>query len=262
VPTSMPQLEGGGGYHQRQLARFEPLLGVEAPLPAQAAVVRGDPFHAQAVGQVASHALDEAPGVDEHEGGAVLARQCGHPVVDLLPTARWCTPAPSSSPSTSMARSMSRRWPTFTTSGIGRVDPTKSRAAVSMGRTVAERPTRCSREPPRETTSSSSRSRESGEVRPALVPRHRVDLVHDHGAHLGEPAAARLRGEQDEERLGRGDQHVGRPAADLPPLVRRSVTGAHRGPDAGGGAGPRPPPPSSARRAAPPGCGARRWTGP
>ncbi len=65
---------------------------------------------------------------------------------------------------------MSRRWPTFTTSGIGRVDPTSRRAAVSMGRTVAERPTRCSREPPRETTSSSSRSRESARCAPRLSP--------------------------------------------------------------------------------------------
>ncbi len=39
-----------------------------------------------------------------------------------------------------------------------------------MGRTVAERPTRCSREPPRETTSSSSRSRESARCAPRLSP--------------------------------------------------------------------------------------------
>ena len=36
------ELERGGGHHHGELARLEPLLGGEAPLPAQAAVVRGD----------------------------------------------------------------------------------------------------------------------------------------------------------------------------------------------------------------------------
>ena len=133
-----------------------------------------------------------------------------------------------------MARSMSRRWPTSTISGSGRSAPTRSRAAVSMGRTVAERPMRCRRAPPRghQLVEPLERQRQ---VRAALVAGHRVDLVHDHGAHVREPAPARLGGEQDEERLGRGHQHVRRPAPDQPSLVRGGVAGAHRGADLGRG---------------------------
>ena len=70
-----------------------------------------------------------------------------------------------------MARSMSRRWPTSTISGSGRAAPTRSRAAVSIGRTVAERPMRCSGAPPlRSATSASSRSSESARCAPRLSP--------------------------------------------------------------------------------------------
>ena len=41
------------------------------------------------------------------------------------------------------ARSRSRRWPTSTRFGAGRVPPTRSRDATSIGRTVADRPMRC-----------------------------------------------------------------------------------------------------------------------
>ena len=48
------------------------------------------------------------------------------------------------------------------------------------------------------------------EVRPALVPRHRVDLVHDHGAHVAEALAAAPGRHQEIQGLGRRDQQMGR----------------------------------------------------
>ena len=68
-----------------------------------------------------------------------------------------------------MARSMSRRCPTLTISGSGRSAPTRSRAAVWIGRTVAERPMRC-RRAPRAATSSASRSSERARCAPRLSP--------------------------------------------------------------------------------------------
>ncbi len=75
------------------------------------------------------------------------------------------------------------------------------------------------------------RQREMGA---ALVAGHRVDLVHDDRAHAGQPAPARVGGEEDVEGLGSGDEHVGRTLRTLPALRRRGVSGAHGGADVEG----------------------------
>ena len=68
------------------------------------------------------------------------------------------------------------------------------------------------------------REREMGA---ALGGRHRVDLVDDHGLDALQRLACRRR-EHQVERLGRGDQEVGRAADELLALVGRRVAGAHR----------------------------------
>ena len=65
------------------------------------------------------------------------------------------------------------------------------------------------------------------EVRAALGLRDRVDLVDDHPLGALEELA-RLAGEHQVERLGRGDQHVGRVLDHVPPLLLRRVAGADR----------------------------------
>ena len=70
-----------------------------------------------------------------------------------------------------------------------------------------------------------------GEMRTALGRGHRVDLVDDHGLDAGERLARRRR-EHQVQRLGRGDQQVGRAADQLLPVVGRRVARAHR--DVGG----------------------------
>ena len=228
------QLERSGGHHHGQLPRLEPLLGVEAPLTAQAAVVGGHPFRAQAIGQVAGHALDQAPGVDEHERGAVLPRERGHPVVDLLPLLVGADRAEL------VAQHLDGQVHVAPLAHVHHLGH-RPRRPHEQPRRRLDRPdgggepdALQARPAPRDHQLLEPLEGER-QVRPALVPGHRVDLVHDHGAHLREPAAARLGGEQDEQRLGRGDQHVGRAPAHLSPLVGRGVAGAHRGPDAGGG---------------------------
>ena len=65
------------------------------------------------------------------------------------------------------------------------------------------------------------------EVRAALGRRERVDLVDDHGLDAAQDLA-RLRREHQVERLGRGDQDVGRGAHELLALLGGRVAGAHR----------------------------------
>ena len=94
-----------------------------------------------------------------------------------------------------MPRSMSRRWPTSTIAGSGRV------RADEEPRRRLHRPHRRGEpdalEPGGPAARFGHRALEPLErerqVRAALVARHRVDLVHDDGAHIGEPAPARFR---------------------------------------------------------------------
>ena len=62
-------------------------------------------------------------------------------------------------------------------------------------------------------------------VRPTLRPRDRVHLVQDHRLDAAQ-SLARLRGEEQEEGLGRGDQDVRRRLQHPPPLVGGRVPGA------------------------------------
>ena len=67
------------------------------------------------------------------------------------------------------------------------------------------------------------------QVRAALGLRDGVDLVNDHPLGAGEDLA-RPRGEHQVERLGRGDQHVGRLAQHRLALALRRVAGTDRHP--------------------------------
>ena len=71
-----------------------------------------------------------------------------------------------------------------------------------------------------------------GQVRAALAARQRVHLVDDHGLYVAEGLPG-LGGEQQEQRLGRGDQDVRRLAGQLAALVGGGVAGAHADPDVG-----------------------------
>lgn len=65
------------------------------------------------------------------------------------------------------------------------------------------------------------------EVGPPFRLRDRVDLVDDHPFDGPKDIACLRRGEHQVEGLGRGDQHVGRPAKDRSPSRRRRVTRAN-----------------------------------
>ncbi len=74
-----------GGDEQFQFAALQALLGVEAVLLRETAVMRGDRFLAEPVGEMARHALGGAPRVDEHQRRAMRGREAGDAVVHLFP---------------------------------------------------------------------------------------------------------------------------------------------------------------------------------
>ena len=154
-------------------------------------MVRGDVLLAEALGEVARHALGEPAGVDEHERGAVRADELGDAVVHLVPDCSFDITASSGERGSSSARSSSRAWPVSTIAQPRRVAPapTRKRAISSIGFCVADRPMRVGGSP-HERLEPLERERE---VRAALVAGDGVDLVDDHGAHRAQHLAAASR---------------------------------------------------------------------
>jgi len=66
------------------------------------------------------------------------------------------------------------------------------------------------------------------EMAPPLGVEDRVDLIDDHGPYRLEHRGRPIRGEHQVERLGRGDQNVGRLSNHALAGLRRGVAGAHR----------------------------------
>src|SRR5579875_3381710 len=56
-----------------------------------------------------------------------------------------------------------------------------------------------------------------------------MNLIDDHGRHAAEEFPRSLRGQQNVERLGRGDQDVGRLAQHSPAIAHRRIAGSYRG---------------------------------
>ena len=96
---------------------------------------------------------------------------------------------------------------------------------------------------------------------PRLVCGDGVHLVDDHRLDAAQ-RLARGAGEQQEQRLGRGDEDVGGPAGEGAPLVGRGVAGADADPDLRARQARAGPPPGRCRSAARAGCARRRRPAP
>ena len=137
--------------------------------------------------------------------------------------------------STGMTTSISSglRTPASTTvTGRGRRTPSspvavppRKRAISSSGRWVADRPIRCGDGPPAGAHPVVEALEGDREVAAALGGRQGVDLVDDHGLDAAQRLAGGRR-EHQVQRLGRGDEDVGRVADEVAPLVGRRVAGA------------------------------------
>ena len=264
------QLERRGRDQAGQRARLEQVLDDDALLARERPVVgAGDLarlFPARLrllrcqVVEPQRDALGGAPVVHEHERGAVLAHQAQQLRVDGRPDA---APGGLAAGDGSRARAATSG---STMDSTGHVDAQVERlahAGVDDGALprrpdqepghLVERPLR-RREAdalhvaPRLLGQPLQRHRQ---VRAALGLRHRVDLVDDDPLRAGEELA-RLRGEHEVERLGRGDEDVRRRAQHRRPLPLRRVAGAHR----------RRARRRRCRAAAPSGCARRRSPAP
>ena len=110
--------------------------------------------------------------------------------------------------------------------------PARNAASVSIGLSVAERPMRVGRGAPRLPHHPFEPLQREREMSAALVAGDRVELVDDHVADGGELLAKARRGQQDEERLGRGDENMRRPPEHRGAFVRGRIAGAKAGADA------------------------------
>ena len=80
-----PQFQRRRGDQHLQFAALEPLLGIQAKLLGQAAMVGGHGVLAETFAQVAAQAFGQAPGVDENQRGPVFAGEGGEAVVHQFP---------------------------------------------------------------------------------------------------------------------------------------------------------------------------------
>jgi hypothetical protein len=226
-PDVDAQLQRRRGHQGLEVAGPQPGLHPEAALLGQAAVVGGHHVVAQALTQLVGEAFGEPPGVDEDERGAVLAhvgrdrvehaghllgrgdrlelavgqlqRQVERPLVaDVDDPGQW--PVAHEQPAHRLDRALGGRQP----------DPGGPRRADGLQPFQADR-----------------------QVGAALVARHRVDLVDDDGVDGAQGIAPSLAGEQQVERLGRGDHEARGLAHHLGALPARGVAGADADPDVG-----------------------------
>ena len=206
-----------------------------------------EPWWARAIGVVARRArssrrrepLRRAAVVDEDDRRAVLAHlagaapgrsrarsTCASPPARRTGRGRGpSAPArPSTRPGTWILRSSGLRVPVSTIVHV-RFGPTRKRPTSSSGFCVADSPIRCRSVP----ACSASRSSVSARCAPRLVCAT-AWISSTITCSAPSKIVARLAGEHQVERLGRGDEDVRRVADHVAPLLLRRVAGADRRP--------------------------------
>ncbi len=165
---------------------FEALLGVEAPSSRQASMMSSDALCAEPFRESEGHALDEAPRVHEHDRRAMLARQRRQAIVELGPLLVGRDSAElvlrhldgeidlATSACVDDARLRPRGPDEHPRRHLDRTYRGAEADALRLGPAA----------PDDQAIEPGQRERE---VRSAFVGAERVDFVHDHGAHPGEP---------------------------------------------------------------------------
>ena len=226
------QLQRRGGDQHLQVAALEALFGGQPVFLGQATVVRRHVLRAEALAQVARHALGHAPRVDEDERGPVQHHQFGHAVVDALP--HLVRHHRLQRHRRQFQRQVARAHVADIDHGARATVDARARAPDQeaghgghglLGGRQADphRPARAQRVQPLQA---------ERQMAAALTARHGVDFVHDHAAHAGQHGAAAVRPQQHVQRFGRGDEDVRRAFAHRVALGRGGVAGAHGGADA------------------------------
>ena len=230
VPDVDSQLQRGGGHQCLQLAGLEPSLGRKATFARETAMVGGDMFFAERLGQRPRHPLRHAARIDEHERGAVRLDEDAEPLVDLGPDLA------GHHRSERRLRQLQREVALALMADIDDgafVRPVVVAAGEEAGHGL-DRALGCGQPdagdgPSGERIQAFERERKMGA---ALVAGHRVNLVDDGGVDAREHGAPALAGEQDVERLRRRHQDVRRVPAHGFARRARGIAGAHHGADA------------------------------
>ncbi len=223
VPDVDAQLERGGGHQHLELALAQPVLGAEAGLLGEAAVVRGDVVRAQALRELVRHALGQPARVHGDECRAVRLDQLDQPVVVLLPHLVGHHRLER------RARHLDGEVHRALVAAVDdRARPAREEARHFLDRLLGGRKADALQLAAARVVEPLEGDRQ---VRAPARLQHRVDLVHDHDARGPQHLAGLLRGEEQVERLGRGDEDVRRRAQHRRALVLGRVAASHRGRD-------------------------------
>ena len=250
-----PELETRRRDQRRQPSGFELLLDLEPLLAGDAAVMRPDELLARELVESLGEALREPTAVREHDGAAMTSDQLEDPGVDGRPDAR-----PQIAPGR-RATGLLVEWQDLPDRRhvVHRDDDLEverlARAGIDdrhvpVGSDSAEEPADRLERPlrggqadpldrPGVGTSAARTQRfqtleRQRQMRSPFRAGDRMDLVDDDDLDATQRLAGGAR-EHQVERLGRGDQDVGRMPRDLPPIVGRGVTGPARHADARNG---------------------------
>ena len=231
APDVDAELERGCRHQRPQLAGLQPVLGFQPGAARERAVVGRHPAVGDAVVEVAGQTLGGAAALREHERRAVGLDH----LRDLL----------------------QRRVPHRVAGGREEVVDRRHHLHVEVAREAGVDDDRIVRGRPgqerqrifhrshRGRAADALRPRAGGvrldqrlqpfecqsQVRAALARQHRVDFIDDDEARLRQRRPEALAGEQDIERLGRGDQDVRRPPRHRLARGGQRVAGPHRHPD-------------------------------
>ncbi len=228
IADIQPQFQRCGRHQHGEIAGLEPLLGQQARLARQAAVMRRHALLAEQIAQMPRRAFGHAPCVDEHQRGAMLLRQCSHIGIHLQPLVVGHHHA---------QRRGRQRQGQITLAGVADIDDLARRRHAVCVDTDQELRHRFDgllggRQPhPRDRLRDQPLQalQRQAQVAAALVRRHRVDFIDDHGAHMLQRRAPGCRPQQYVQRLRGGHQNMRRRATRLRALALRGIAGTHRG---------------------------------
>ena len=231
------QLQRRGRDQRAQLTALKPLLGRDPLGARETPVMRQHGVVAETFLQVERDPLGPSAAQREDQGRTMLPNQRGDRVVHRLPVLMGRERAEVGPRRDHLEVHRTRA--IVRPLGAHHFHRARAARAVGIGLGAGEKPGQPLDRIERRREPDSRRTRRAGrthhplqplqrehQMRAALVGRERVQLIHDHVAHGAQTLTKARRGQQDEERLGRGDEDVGRPPEHRRALVGRSVAGA------------------------------------
>ena len=206
---------------------LEPLLRIEPQLLGKAAVMRAHLVLAEPVRQLPGDTLGQPARVDENQRRAMRVGEFHQAVVDLVPDlARHHR-------FERRGRDLERKIARAMMAGIDDLAIRSFSRAEQEARDSLDRLLGCRQANTQQSTATQGVEtlQRHRQMRPALVGRHRVDLVDDHGARGFQQLAAGFGAKQDVERFRGGHDDVRRATMHALAFASRRIAGANPAPD-------------------------------